>query len=87
MGCVKFWSGVMFAKFRTKGRGCTVKGAEIREKIVALVCLTTIAIVAMVKSSDPENVVINVVVGICAFISGGVVANKKHGARDDGDKS
>jgi hypothetical protein len=48
-----------------------MKGIEVREKIAALVCLTAIAMVAMANLSDPENVVINVVVGICAFISGG----------------
>jgi hypothetical protein len=37
-------------------------GSEIREKI---------AMVAMGRLSDPENVVINVVVAIAAFISGG----------------
>lgn len=63
-----------------------MKGSEIREKIVALMCLTSIAMVAMVKLSDPENIVINVVVGICAFISGSVVSNKKH-RNHDGEKS
>ncbi|MFA7520453.1 hypothetical protein [Shewanella sp.] len=48
-----------------------MKGYEIREKIAALFCLTTIAIVAMGRLTDPENIVINVVVAIAAFISGG----------------
>lgn len=47
------------------------KGIPVREKIAALVCLTAIAMVAMAKLPDPENVVINVVVAIAAFISGG----------------
>jgi hypothetical protein len=46
-------------------------GSEIREKIAALICLTAIALVAMGRLSDPENIVINVVVAIAAFISGG----------------
>lgn len=48
-----------------------MKGSQIREKIAALVCLTSIALVAMGKLTDPENIVINVVVAIAAFISGG----------------
>lgn len=53
-----------------------MKAYEVREKIVALVCLTTISIVAMVKVADPENIVINVIVGICGFI-GGVASARK----------
>jgi hypothetical protein len=58
-----------------------MKGGGVREKIAALFCLTAIAIVAMANLTDPENVVINVVVGICAFISGGGGKRK-----EDGDK-
>ncbi len=47
-----------------------MKGSEVREKIAALVCLTAIALVAMGRLTDPENIVINVVVAIAAFISG-----------------
>ena len=48
-----------------------MKGMEVREKIAALICLTAIAMVAMSSIADPENIVINVVVAIAAFISGG----------------
>jgi hypothetical protein len=48
-----------------------MKGMEVREKIAALVCLTSIAFVAMSRLTDPENIAINVVVAIAAFISGG----------------
>jgi hypothetical protein len=48
-----------------------MKGIEVREKIAALVCLTAIAMVAMANITDSENIVINVVVAIAAFISGG----------------
>ena len=48
-----------------------MKGYGVREKIAALFCLTVIAIVAMAKIDDPTNIVINVVVAIAAFISGG----------------
>ena len=48
-----------------------MKQYEPREKIVALFCLTALAIVAMANLQDPENIVINVVVAIAAFISGG----------------
>jgi len=47
-----------------------MKPAEIREKIVALFCLTVIAIVAMMKVPDPENIIVNVVVAIAAFVTG-----------------
>jgi hypothetical protein len=47
-----------------------MKSTEIREKIVALFCLTVIAIVAMMKLPDSENVVVNVVVAIAAFVTG-----------------
>jgi len=53
-----------------------MKAWEIREKIAALVCLTAIAIVAMVRITDPENIVINVVVAIAAFISTGGLRKK-----------
>ena len=48
-----------------------MKGYSIREKIAALICLTIIALVAMFQITDAENIVINVVVAIAAFISGG----------------
>jgi hypothetical protein len=53
-----------------------MKAYEVREKIAALVCLTTIAIVAMVRVTDAENIVINVIVGICGFV-GGVASARK----------
>jgi len=55
-----------------------MKGYGVREKIAALICLTIIASFAMLKIYDPENIVINVVVAIAAFISGGGgVRNRK----------
>lgn len=56
---------------------------EVREKIAALVCLTAIAMVAMGRLADPENIVTNVVVGICAFITGSASARRRD---DDKDK-
>lgn len=47
-----------------------MKPTEIREKIVALFCLTVIAIVAMMKLPDSENIIVNVVVAIAAFVTG-----------------
>ncbi len=47
-----------------------MKGYSVREKIVALVCLTLIAGFAMFRLSDPENIVINIVVAIAAFVTG-----------------
>lgn len=47
------------------------------ERIIAVVCLTFIAFIAMMKLSDPENIVINIVVGIVAFIGGRASAARK----------
>ncbi len=47
-----------------------ILACQVREKIFALFCLTVIAIVAMLKLADPENIVINVIVGICSFVGG-----------------
>lgn len=46
------------------------KGWQIRKEVVALLCLTVISIVAMVRLTDPENIVINVVVAITSFVGG-----------------
>jgi hypothetical protein len=47
-----------------------MKPNEIREKVAALFCLTVIAIVAMVKIPEPDNIIVNIVVAIAAFITG-----------------
>ena len=47
------------------------------ERIIAVICLTLIAWIAMFKLSDPENIVINIVVGIVAFIGGRATATAK----------
>jgi hypothetical protein len=47
-----------------------VQSGQIRERIFALFCLTTIAIVAMFRLVDPENIVINIIVGITSFVGG-----------------
>ena len=38
--------------------------AQIRVSILALVCLVAIAVVAMVRLDDPENIIINIVLVI-----------------------
>lgn len=43
---------------------------QVRERIFALFCLTVIAMLAMYKLTDPENIIINVIVGICSFVGG-----------------
>ncbi len=43
---------------------------EVREKILALCCLTLIAILAMFRLTDPENIIVNIIVAIGSFISG-----------------
>jgi hypothetical protein len=40
----------------------TMKGLEVREKILAIICLTAIAIFAMMRLTDPENIVVNIIV-------------------------
>ena len=47
-----------------------MKAIEVREKILALLCMTIIAVFAMLRLTDPENVVVNVIVAIGSFISG-----------------
>lgn len=47
-----------------------MKGTEVREKIAALVCLTALGMVSMARMDDATNIVTNIVVGICAFITG-----------------
>jgi|GEM_PF-7041598 len=58
---------------------------QIRQGIFALFCLTAIAIVAMMRLSDPENIVINVIVGIGCF-TGGVAAERLNGKTRSNDK-
>ena len=41
---------------------------QVRERIFALFCLTVIAMLAMYKLTDPENIIINVIVGICSLL-------------------
>jgi hypothetical protein len=43
---------------------------QVRERIFALFCVTVIAIVAMLKLDDPENIIINIVLVIGAFAAG-----------------
>ena len=43
---------------------------QVRERIVAIICLTGIAMVAIMRLSDPENVIINIVVAIAGFMAG-----------------
>ena len=44
----------------------SVLKSEVREKIAAMVCLTAIAMVAMARLADPENIIVNIVVAIAA---------------------
>jgi hypothetical protein len=47
-----------------------ISAYQIREKIAAISCLTIIAIVAIAKLPDPENIIINIVVAIAGFVAG-----------------
>lgn len=40
------------------------------EKLAAMACLTGIALASLWRLADPENIVINVIVGITAFVGG-----------------
>jgi len=42
---------------------------QFREKIVAMLCLTAMAGGALCKMSDPENILINVIVAIAALVN------------------
>jgi len=53
-----------------------MKSIEVREKILALLCLTLIAIFAMLRITDPENIVVNIIVAIGSFISGSASARR-----------
>ena len=48
---------------------------QIRVKVFALFCLTVIALTAMIRLSDPENIVINIIVGITSFVGGASVGS------------
>ena len=50
---------------------------RVRERIAALVCLTSIAVVAMCKLTDPENIIINIIVTISKFITKQETAKKE----------
>ncbi len=42
-------------------------GYSVRQSIFALFCLTVIAVYAMYRLSDPENIIINIIIAIGAF--------------------
>ena len=48
----------------------------VSERIAAIIALTIIASLAMLKIPEPDNIIINVVVAIAAFISGAVGVRK-----------
>jgi hypothetical protein len=50
--------------------GDKIASYQVRERIFALFCVTVIAVVAMYKLSDPENIIINIVLVIGAFAAG-----------------
>ena len=49
-------------------------GFKFREKVVAMLCLTFLGAISLLKMDDPENILINVIVAIAAFVSGASVA-------------
>lgn len=47
-----------------------VAAYQVRERIFALLVLCVIAVVAMMRIDDPENIVINIIVAIGAYSAG-----------------
>jgi hypothetical protein len=47
-----------------------IAGYQVRERIFALLCITSIAIVSMWRLDDPENIIINIIVAISGFMAG-----------------
>ena len=45
---------------------------QIRERVFALFCLVVIAIVAMYKVTDPENIIINIILVISGIVGAGI---------------
>jgi len=42
---------------------------QFRERIFAMGCLTIIAIGSLLKMSDPENILVNVIIAIAALVN------------------
>ena len=53
---------------------------QIRVSIVALFCLTVIGIGAMITMTDPENVIINIIIAI-APLANNLVGNRQGDTR------
>lgn len=51
--------------------------AGVRVKIFALFCVTVIAIIALLKLPDPENIIINIIVAIGSFLGGDAEARRR----------
>jgi hypothetical protein len=49
----------------------------VREKIFAMSCVTVIAIACILKLSDPENIIINIIVAIASFVGGEAYQRRK----------
>jgi len=65
----------------------SIRGYEIRKEIFALFCLTVIAIVAMLKLADPENIVINIILVIASFGGGYAMGSATRRAADPSAES
>lgn len=46
------------------------KPGMVREKVIGIFCLTVIALAAMVKMDEPENIIVNIVIAIAGFLTG-----------------
>jgi hypothetical protein len=45
---------------------------QVRTNMVALLCVTAIALLSLFKLSDPENIIINIIIAISSFKAGQV---------------
>lgn len=46
-----------------------INSNQLREKVMGLFCLTVIAIIAMVRLEDPENILINIIIAIAGILN------------------
>ena len=53
----------------------TIEGMRI--KVVALFCVTVIAILCILKLADPENILVNIIIAIGSFVGGEAVGKRQ----------
>ncbi len=61
-----------------------IAGIQVRQGVAALFCLTAIAVVAMFRLSDPENIIINIVIAIGSYKLGQSDERRRGDAKEGG---